>query len=126
MRKGERGWISMPKEFAFSTFWKDKHTSDVIISADRKEVFYKKYPHELTEVPFEFDNPAVDQMYDFICSRCVPAGRTLINEYLEYLGLKEYNPYEIVKKTHGVMFEDFMWLKFPGETICWDEVKIRD
>jgi hypothetical protein len=116
----------MSEAFVFSVYWREKHTADVVLSADRSTVSYKMYPHEFGEVPFEFENPSVEQMDNFIVSRCVPKGRSLIGEYLEYLGLSEYNPYEIVKKTHGVMFEDFLWFKFPGESIEWDDVKIRD
>ena len=44
---------------------------------------------------------------------------------LNYLGVKEYNAYDILKKTHGVDSDDFMWLKFDGEDITWDDVKVR-
>ena len=40
--------------------------------------------------------------------------------------VSEYNPWEIVKKTHGVMFEDFIWVRFEGEALVWEDVKIRD
>ena len=40
-------------------------------------------------------------------------------------GLTENNPYEWCRKTHGVMYNDFWWIKFPGETIKWDDVKVR-
>ena len=32
---------------------------------------------------------------------------------------------EILKKTHGVSFDDFFWVKFNNENITWDEVRIR-
>lgn len=51
-----KGGERLTQDFVFSTYWKDKHTSDVIISKDRKSVYYKMYPHNLAEVPFEFDN----------------------------------------------------------------------
>ena len=51
--------------------------------------------------------------------------RTQLDEYLKDLEINEFNPYEIVKKTHGTMWEDFMWLKFPEETITWKDVCLR-
>lgn len=113
-------------KYQFSTYWKDEKTADVIIAADRKSLIYKKYTEDILKVPFAFDNPTIEQMYDFIESRCMPKERTQLQDYLEELDLEEYNPWDIVKRTHGVMWEDFLWFKFPGEDISWDEVKVRD
>lgn len=116
----------MPKEYAFSTYWKNEKTSDVVVSADRQSVKYVRYTDELLKSPYGFDHVTIEQIYHFLETRCMPKGRTQLAEYLESLNLKEYNPWEIVKITHGVMWEDFLWLKFPGEQITWDEVKLRD
>ena len=35
-------------------------------------------------------------------------------ENLKGLGIEKYNPYKIVMITHGVMWEDFQWIRFPG------------
>lgn len=55
----------------------------------------------------------------------MPREGTSLKQYLEDLGLDEYNPYEIVRLTHGVMWEDNMWLKFPGEDVSWKDVRVR-
>ena len=34
-----------------------------------------------------------------------------IREYLETIGVDEYNPIEIIKKTQGRMAEDHQWIK---------------
>lgn len=116
----------MGKEIRFSTYWKNEKTSDVVIVSDRSKVEYKRYSDEICEAPFGFDNPSFEQMYRFLESRCMPKGRQQLQEYLDDLGLAEYNVYEILRKTHGVMWEDFLWLKFEGESVTWDEVKVRD
>lgn len=41
------------------------------------------------------------------------------------LKLEHYNIYDILRKTHGVDIDDFIWLKFDGENITWDDVKVR-
>lgn len=46
----------------------------------------------------------------FLKERCIPQERGRIREYLEALGLDEYNPVDIIKKTHGRMAEDEQWL----------------
>jgi len=114
------------QEYKFSTYWKNEHTSDVVVSADRKTVKYIKYVSEVPKVPYLFDNPSVEQIYDFLETRCMPKGRTQMEEYLSSLGLEEYNPWEIVKHTHAVMWEDYLWIKFPDEDVTWDEAKVRD
>ena len=39
--------------------------------------------------------------------------------------LSEYNPYEIVKHTHGVSYNDFIWFRFPGEKLTSKDVLVR-
>lgn len=47
----------------------------------------------------------------FLEERSVPRNREGIREYLEAIGVDEYEPFEIVKKTQGRMAEDEQWLK---------------
>ncbi len=112
-------------DFTFDVYWKDELTASVSISSDRKYVQYKKYTNEIPKIPYLFDNPSVEQINEFLLSRCMDAHRTQLDEYLKDLEINEFNPYEIIKKTHGTMWEDFMWLKFPEETITWKDVCLR-
>lgn len=114
------------KEYKFSTYWRNEKTSDVYVSADRKTIIYKRYNDEQIKAPYGFDQLTIEHVYSFLESRCMPKERAQLPAYLESLGLTEYNPWEIVKKTHGVMWEDFLWIKFPTEDVTWDEVKVRD
>lgn len=52
-------------------------------------------------------------------------GKKTIEKYLYKLGLTEFNPYKICRKTHGVMFQDKIWFKYNGETLSWNDVKCR-
>lgn len=47
----------------------------------------------------------------FLEERCVPRQREGIREYLDTLGLDEYDPWEIVKHTQGRMAEDQQWIE---------------
>ena len=47
----------------------------------------------------------------FLESRCIPRQRAGLREYLESLGLSEYEPEQIVAKTKGKMAEDQQWLE---------------
>lgn len=47
----------------------------------------------------------------FLEERCIPRQREGIREYLDALGLDEYDPWEIVKCTQGRMAEDQQWIE---------------
>ena len=43
--------------------------------------------------------------------RCIPRQRAGLKEYLEALGLNEYDPLSILQKTRGRMAEDDQWME---------------
>lgn len=47
--------------------------------------------------------------------RTFPKTRANANEILSALGINSYNRWAIVRKTHGVMADDEIWLRFKGE-----------
>ena len=47
----------------------------------------------------------------FLEERCIPRQRAGLREYLEALGLEEYDPLAIVQKTQGRMAEDDQWME---------------
>ena len=55
--------------------------------------------------------PTWDDFQNFLEERCIPRARAGLREYLEALGLDEYDPLEIIKKTSGRMAEDNQWIK---------------
>lgn len=59
--------------------------------------------------------PTWDDFMEFLEERCVPRERAGIREYLEALGLDEYDPMEIVKRTQGRMAEDEQWIEVREE-----------
>ena len=57
--------------------------------------------------------------------RVFPETRVNAEELLAALGLKSYNRWAIVRKTHGVMADDEIWLRFKGETLKHRDVTLR-
>ena len=55
--------------------------------------------------------PTWNDFQNFLEERCIPRARAGLREYLEALGLDEYDPLEIIKKTSGRMAEDNQWIK---------------
>ena len=108
-------------EFFMECYWKNEKTATVRLDAqyayiDRhilhpvKQIFYAD---KITR--FEFGGILAD--------RCWDKNRPDIKELLSLIGLDEYNPYEICKRTHGKMYQDSIWFRFPGEILTYEEVR---
>ncbi len=57
------------------------------------------------------ETPSWDDFLNFLEERCMPRSRSGIREYLETIGVEEYDPLEIIKKTEGRMAEDSQWIR---------------
>lgn len=57
--------------------------------------------------------------------RVFPSTRVNAKELLAKLGLNNYNRWAIVRKTHGVMADDEIWIRFKGETLKHRDVTLR-
>ena len=55
--------------------------------------------------------PTWEDFQKFLEERCIPQARAGLREYLETIGVEEYDPIEIIKKTEGRMAEDRQWIK---------------
>jgi len=109
----------------FSVMWKNELCADVEID-EKRNVHVTKYKDDKDVSKMPFGGPKTDifRIADFLESRWYERGRSDFNELLEIVGCED-DLYDIVKKTHGVMFEDFLWIKFEGEELTWEDVKIR-
>lgn len=55
--------------------------------------------------------PSWEDFTSFLEERCVPRQRAGLREYLESIGVSEYDPLEIIQKTAGRMAEDQQWME---------------
>lgn len=55
--------------------------------------------------------PSWSDFQEFLEERCLPRQRSGLREYLETIGLDEYDPFAIIQKTAGRMAEDQQWLE---------------
>lgn len=95
----------------------------MFVSDDHKIVEIKKYSDVVYKMLFGGNNDTIERVYNFILERWIPEERPDVMDRLHDLGLTEYNPWEIIKKTHGVMRDDYLWIKFEGENLTWEEAR---
>ena len=90
----------------------DELCSAIVADYSTTELVVENYSDDI--IHLAFGNNAAPSWSDykaFLEERCVPRSRDGIKKYLEELGLDEYNPLEIIKKTGGRMAEDNQWIE---------------
>ncbi|MCC8098658.1 MAG: hypothetical protein LIO78_01140 [Clostridiales bacterium] len=76
-----------------------------------KELSIENYTDNFVKKAFgNKQNPTWEDFQQFLEDRCVPSHRAGIREYLETIGVFEYDPLAIIEKTSGRMAEDQQWL----------------
>lgn len=118
----------LPENMNFEVLDKDKVIARVWVDYVTlpPQVRVEQYEEDFILRPFLPGEVTMEQVVDFFEERCFPRTRANAQELLECLGLKYYDPIAIVHKTHGCLQEDQMWLRFEGETYCYDDIKVRD
>ena len=109
--------------YSFEVFWKDEITARVHVKG--KNVRISRYTEHPLKQIFADKKMSRYQLNRILELRCWEKERPDMDEILKCLGLKEYNPYEIVRKTHGVSSNDYIWFRFPGEKITCKDVLVR-
>ena len=110
--------------FSFEVYWKDDITARVYVKG--KNVTVSRFTDNPGKQLFAEKKMTRYQLGKIFEMRCWEKERADINEILGNLGLKEFNPYEIVRKTHGVSHNDYIWFRFPGEALSSKDVLVRD
>ena len=83
------------------------------IAADETEktVCIENLATDCLKLPFgNKQNPSWADYQRFLEDRCIPKTRAGLQEYLEAIGVGSYEPLEIIRRTHGRMAEDDLWL----------------
>lgn len=109
----------------FTVMCLDRPAAYVRISENKHKVEITKLIPDSIWQPFSGSKLDLERVYDFLKGRCYEDCRADLPEILKQAGMKENNPWEWMKITHGVTYEDMFWIRFPGETLTWNEVKVR-
>ncbi len=95
------------------SFYDDKEICS-IICADftDKTLKAQNYTDDIVKTAFGNNKlPTWEDFMDFLEERCIPKERDGLREYLDVIGVAEYNALEIIKKTKGKMAEDKQWIE---------------
>ena len=85
-----------------------------LICADQtaKDLQVENYTGQMIKTAFgKRALPTWEDFEAFLEERCIPRQRAGLREYLETLGLTEYEPLAIIQKTQGRMAEDDQWME---------------
>jgi hypothetical protein len=75
--------------------------------------------------PFLAKPITLSYVKNFLNRRSIQKDKVDIADIMNNLGLKEYDTFKILRKTHGASHDDFTWIKFADENIGWEDVKVR-
>ena len=85
-----------------------------LIYADRtaRDLRVENHTDQLVKTAFgKNELPSWTDLEEFLEERCIPRKRAGLREYLEALGVAEYDPLAIIEKTKGRMAEDDQWME---------------
>ncbi len=104
-----------------SVYWKDELTA--VVNIQNNDGFVKKFTdNPMKQFFFAFDKIDIAKLSELLETRCWERGRADIKDLLNKIGLDEYDPIEIVKRTFGVSYNDSIWFKFGDNNITWKKL----
>jgi len=113
-------------EVEFEYMWKDMVVARVWADVKNKTVRQEVYGDNRYDTPITNPVKDIHSLMDFFESRCFPRTRFNCEQLLGDLGLTHYNPYDICRKTRGLQWDDYYWVRFKGDTADYEDIKLRD
>lgn len=113
-------------DYNFTVMYKNEEVTFIHVSSDHKEVSVKKFVPDGIKQPFSGNKLDLERVYNFLKDRCFEDGYAELKHILEKFDMESNNPWEWNRKTHGVTWDDYFWIKFEDEDIVWEDVKWRD
>ena len=87
--------------------------TSVYINPITKKVKIKNFTDDIMDRAFGVnEKPTYEDVLKFFESRTFPRNRVSINDILESMGLKEYDPYLMCKKLQGRTEQDNFYIDF--------------
>ena len=108
----------------FTCYWRDEPVSEVHVEG--MKVYIKRFvkDHPVKQI-FPVEEMDVFKLTEILKTRCWEDNRAGLDDLLKKIGVQVYDPLAIVQKTHGVSYNDFLWIQFRGEHLRWKDVAPR-
>lgn len=101
------------KNFKFSVFYNTELTADVDVKEN--DVLIKRYTMHPVKQIFYADRIPRYKLGEILELRCWDKNRVDLLDCLHKIGLSEYNPYEICRRTHGITYADKIWFRYEND-----------
>lgn len=111
--------------YNFTVMHKNTPVAQISVSDDHKNVKVDKLVPDSIIQPFGGNDLSLHRVYCFLKSRCYEDGRSDLKKILKQADLNSNDPWEWNKVTHGITWEDQIWIKFEGEDLHWEDVRWR-
>lgn len=111
--------------YHFTVMFENTPVADVLISDDHRKVQIEKLVPDSIIQPFGGNDLSLDRVYRFLKSRCYEDSRADLKEILMQANLTSNDPWKWNQITHGVMWDDQIWIRYEGETLRWEDVQWR-
>lgn len=111
--------------YNFTVMYENTPVTDVSVSDDHKKVKIKKLVPDSIIQPFGGNDLSIDRVYRFLKSRCYEDDRADLKEILTQANLTSNDPWKWNQITHGVMWDDQIWIRYEGEILRWEDVQWR-
>lgn len=110
----------------FEVFDENTLVATVFVDTQEGIVKVEQFTDLIPLRPFNMEPITIPNVIDFLESRCFPRTRANADQLLKDLGVSIYDPIAITKRTHGLQLEDYMWVRYKGDTTTYDQIKLRD
>jgi len=91
---------------------KDELCSEILVNEHTKKVYVKNHCVNIVHRAFGVvDYPEWDDYEFFLKSRCIPADRFMVKNYLNVHNIPGYDCLAIIEETEGRMAEDCQWIR---------------
>ena len=106
---------------SFDYMRRDDVMAHVTVSFDGISVI--NYTDSILNRPFGSNiKPTIRDVECLFEERCFPQGRGDMRDMILHLPTG-YDTLAILEETHGVLVDDYFWIRFEGEKLTWDDVK---
>lgn len=108
--------------FKMDIYEKDTILTTVVVNSVDFSTF-SVLSYDLTNImqPFHTGITELKQVQDFLQDRTFDKARPDKNKLLGMLGLKTYDVFQVALKTHGILLNDYLWLRFDDEPFTWED-----